>query len=181
MASLNSANVNNKAYRCWFNLNATTVISVDTPVGRTDKAEVHEIVPQGSGGAALASGLDLALGLKRYFSSSLDEISYGKVISQPQAYQDDILRIAEDIKSTRAGNAKLAKMTVEKGLQAHETKTTFVIVGTKKYRGEMEKEASKCPVMFGKMTCQPSGSEVYLGETIHSQGLEAGIEATSID
>ena len=27
MASLNSANVNNKAYRCWFNLKATTVIS----------------------------------------------------------------------------------------------------------------------------------------------------------
>ena len=79
MASLNSANVNNKAYRCWFNLNATTVISVDTPVGRTENAEVHKIVPQGSGGAALASGLDLALGLKRYFSSSLDEISYGKV------------------------------------------------------------------------------------------------------
>ena len=32
--------------------------------------------------------------------------------------------------------------------------------------------------MFGKMTCHPSGSEVYLGETIHSQRLEAGIEAT---
>ena len=140
MASLNSANVNNKAYRCWFNLNATTVISVDTPVGRTENAEVHKIVPQGSGGAALASGLDLALGLKRYFSSSLDKISYGKVRLQPQAYQDDILRIAEDIKSTRAGNAKLAKMTSEKGLKAHETKTTYVIIGTKKYRADISEE-----------------------------------------
>ena len=42
----------------------------------------------------------------------------------------------------------------------------------------MKKEVSESPVMFGKMTCQPSGSEVYLGETMHSQGLEAGIEAT---
>ena len=71
MTSLNTANVNEKEYRCWFKLNATTVISVDTPVGRTEKAKVHEIVPQGSGGAALASTLDLGLGLKRYFSGSL--------------------------------------------------------------------------------------------------------------
>ena len=111
MASLH---VNQKAFRCWFKVNKETVISVDTPVGRTEKATVHEIVPQGSGGAALASALDLGLGLKRYFKGSLDEISYGKVQSQPQAWQDDILRIAEDIQSTRAGNEKLSMMTTEK-------------------------------------------------------------------
>ena len=178
MASLNKANVNKKAYRCWFKLNKTTVISVETPVGRTEKAEVHEIVPQGSGGAALASGLDLALGLESYFSGSSDEICYGKVRSQPQAWQDDILRIAEDINSTRVGNAKLAAMTMEKGLKAHKKKTTYVIIGTKKYREEMEREAEINPVSFGNMTIQPSGSEVYLGEVIHSLGLEAGVEAT---
>ena len=53
MASLNVANVNGKAYSCWYKLNKTTVITVDTPVGKTEKREVHEIVPQGSGGAAL--------------------------------------------------------------------------------------------------------------------------------
>ena len=42
MTSLNTANVNQKAYRCWFKLNATTVISEDTPVGRTEKEDVHE-------------------------------------------------------------------------------------------------------------------------------------------
>ena len=40
------------------------VITVDTPVERTDEATVHKIVPQGSCGAALASALDLGLGLK---------------------------------------------------------------------------------------------------------------------
>ena len=105
-------------------------------------------------------------------------MAYGTVRTQPQAWQDDILRIAEDIKSTRAGNEKLSKMTTEKGLQAHETKTTYVIIGTKGYRSEMEKEVSADPVKFGRLTCQPSGSEVYLGEVIHSQGLEAGVEAT---
>ena len=178
MASLASANVNRKAYRCWYKMNETTVISVDTPVGRSEKATVHEIVPQGSGGAALASALDLALGLKRYFAGSKDEICYGRVQTQPQAWQDDILRVAEDIKSTRAGNAKLSAMSVEKGLKAHETKTTFVVIGTQKYIEEMEQEVVDNPVMFGRLSCQPSLSEVYLGEVIHSQGLEAGVEAT---
>ena len=154
------------------------MISVDTPVGKTERATVHEIVPQSSGGAALASALDLALGLKRYFAGSMDELCYGCVRTQPQAWQDDILRVAENIQSTRAGNAKLSTMSVEKGLKAHESKTTFVIVGAEKYRNAMEQEIVASPVMFGSMTCQPSISEVYLGEVIHAQGLEAGLEAT---
>ena len=178
MASLNQAKVNRKAYRCWFKLNETSVISVDTPVGRTEKAKVHEIVPQGSGGAALGSALDLALGLKAYFSGSQDEISYGKVKSQPQAWQDDILRISENVNSTRAGNAKLAYMTIEKGLKPHPTKTTYIIIGSKKYREEMGNQVISHPVMFGSLTCNPSCSEVYLGEVIHSLGLVAGVEAT---
>ena len=35
MASLHTAKVNQRAYRCWFKVNKETVISVDTPVGRT--------------------------------------------------------------------------------------------------------------------------------------------------
>ena len=42
----------------------------------------------------------------------------------------------------------------------------------------MEKEAEGDPIYFGKFICQPSVSEIYLGEVIHSEGLEAGIEAT---
>ena len=42
----------------------------------------------------------------------------------------------------------------------------------------MEQEVRASPVMFGRLTCQPSDSEVYLGEVIHSRGLEAGLEAT---
>ena len=92
MASLNFAAVNKEAYRCWFKMNETTVITVDTPVGRTETATVHEIVPQGSGGAALASAMDLALCLKRYFAGSKEEICYSRVRTQPQAWQDDILK-----------------------------------------------------------------------------------------
>ena len=90
-------------------INNETFISVDTPVARTGKEVIHEIVPQGSGGAALASALDLALGLKSYFQGSQDEISYGKVTTQPQAWQDDILRIAEDMKKSSQKSSQVWK------------------------------------------------------------------------
>ena len=87
MTSLRKANMNKKAYRCWFKLNQKTVISVATPAGMSEKAEVGETVAQGSGGAALASGADVAQGLEGQFLGSLDEISYGWVRLQPLAYQ----------------------------------------------------------------------------------------------
>ena len=97
MTCLNSANVNKKAYRCWFKLNKKTVISVATPAGMTTSPEAHEVLPQGSGGAALASGCDVARGLERYFAGSLDEISYGSVRLQPLSFQDDICRLAGNL------------------------------------------------------------------------------------
>ena len=75
MTSLGAAKVNRKAYRCWYKLNQNTVISVATPAGMSDKAEVGEIVAQGSGGAALASGADVAQGLEGQFAGSTDEVS----------------------------------------------------------------------------------------------------------
>ena len=84
----------------------------------------------------------------------------------------------ENQKNRRIGNAKLAAMTSQKGLKAHKTKTTYVIIGSNKYREDMKKEATKNPVLFGNIVCQPSESEIYLGEVIHSQGLEAGVIAT---
>ena len=104
MTSLAEANVNKKAYRCWYKLNQNTVISVARPAGMSEKAEVGEIVAQGSGGAALASGADVAQGLEGQFAGSIDEISYGWVRLQPLAYQDDINRLALSVNSTRAGS-----------------------------------------------------------------------------
>ena len=90
MNSLSEVKVNKKAYRTWYKLNKNTVISVITPPGISEKAEAGGIMAQGSGGAALASGLDIARGVQSYFAGSQDEISYGRIRGQPQSYQDDI-------------------------------------------------------------------------------------------
>ena len=77
MATLREANVNQKAYRCWLKLNDNTTIGVPTPAGMTNTAYVGKIVAQGSVGAALVSGADVARGLDSHFSGSQDKMSYG--------------------------------------------------------------------------------------------------------
>ena len=129
MTSLANAKVNKKAYRCWCKLNQKTVIRVATPTGMSEKAEVDEIVAQGSGGVALASGADIAQGLEGQFSGSLDEISYGWVCLQPLAYQDDINRLALNVNSTRAGSQKLFCLMNQKGLKCNPTKTVCISTG----------------------------------------------------
>ena len=69
-----------KMYRVWFNLNSQTGISVVTPSGETEFGEAGELCGQGSAGAALASQLDIDLGISCYFEDSTDEASYGSIV-----------------------------------------------------------------------------------------------------
>ena len=131
MTSLSSVNVNKKAYRCWYKLNKKTVFRVATPAGTTDSSEATDLVPQGSGGAARASALDIGLGLESQFSGSTEEVTYGRVRCNPQAFQDDIARLADDIDTTNYGNVKIAQMLQMKGLDCHPTKTTFLVIPTR--------------------------------------------------
>ena len=110
MDSLYTAGIPMKAYKTWFKLNSKTVISVRTPAGLTEAKEAEELCAQGSGGAALASQLDIDLGLKSHFASSTDEPGYGRVCVRPQAFQDAILRAAQNTSSARAGAIKLSSM-----------------------------------------------------------------------
>ena len=113
---------------------------------------------QGSGGAALASGLDIARGVQSYFAGSQDEVSYGRVRSQPQSYQDDILRLAPDVFSARSGNAKLTAMMRERQLTCHPTKTCYLVYGSKQYKEQAKKELDQEPLMFGDFQVRPQFS-----------------------
>ena len=133
---------------------------------------------QGSGGAALASGADIAQGLECQFSGSLDEISYGWVRLQPLAYQDDINRLTLNVNSTRAGSQKLFCLMNQKGLKCHSTKTVCISIGTTKYREGVKKEIQEEPIMFGDFQMKLVEEEFYLGDVISAQGLEASVERT---
>ena len=143
MTTLKEANVNQKAYRCWFRLNENTTIKVATPAGTTKTANVGEILAQGSGGAALVSGADVARGLDSHFSGSQEEISYGSIRLQPLAYEDVISRLAINVNNTRAGSQKLSCFMAQKGLKCHPTKTVCIIIGTKNTEQKLRKRLTK--------------------------------------
>ena len=88
MNNLYEADIPKEAYRIWFMMNSKTSICVKTPTGLTEYREAGELCGQGSAGASLASQLDIDMGIKSYFSSSTDEIKYGRVRVQPQAFQE---------------------------------------------------------------------------------------------
>ena len=116
MTSLNKVHVNKKAYRCWYKLNKKTVFCVATPAGVKEASEATDLVPQGLGGAARSSGLDIALGIQQQFAGSTEEVEFGRVRCNPQAFQDDIARLGESIECTNYGNIKISQMLELKGL-----------------------------------------------------------------
>ena len=154
MTSLRKVQVDRKAYKCWYKLNERTEFCIATPAGTTSSAEAYDLVPQGSGGAARASALDIGLALESQFSGSTEEVGFGQVRCNPQAFQDDIARLAEDIPTTNYGNVKISKMLELKGLEYHPTKTTFLVIGTKKYQTKIEEELKRNPIVCWKLPMQ---------------------------
>ena len=178
MGSLYTAKVQNKMYRLWFKLNSKTVISVVTPSGETESGEAGELCGQGSAGAALASQLDIDLGVRCYFQDSKDESSYGSVRIQPQSFQDDLLRVAPTLESARVGNIKLNRMLSERLLKCHPKKTCFVLMGTKKYKERVREEVKYLPLKFGDFSMLEKDQDVYLGDVLSSDGLSASVQST---
>ena len=97
--SLHQANVNNKFYRVWYQLNAKTEIEVQTGAGVSARGLAGPVTGQGGGGAVLASALNLNLGVDRYFKDSVDEDCYGPIRLQPLSYIDDVSRSSPDANS----------------------------------------------------------------------------------
>ena len=178
MNSLHEAKIPKKAYRTWFLMNSQTSISVKTPAGQTKFREAGELCGQGSSGAALASQLDIDLGVQSYFRSSTDEISYGSVRVQPQEFQDDILHAVPDVSSARIGNIKMSMMLRERLLRCHPSKTCYLVYGTKNYKKKVKEELEAIPLMFGEIVMKEKESDVYLGDILHSEGMPASVEAT---
>ena len=99
----------------------------------TNTAEAGDLVGQGTAGAGLVSQLNLDRGMQSYFSSSSDELYYGRVRLEYSAYQDDVGKPSGTVKDANIHMVKMANMLVDKGLEAHPTKTGYILFkGNKK-------------------------------------------------
>ena len=91
---------------------------------------------------SLISAANLDKGLDKFFIKEVSEdvSMLRKVRIHPNAYQDDIGSICEDVKMKGSEADKLTKMTLEKILHAHPDKSGLLIIGSKKYKEKVEKE-----------------------------------------
>ena len=139
---------------------------------------VGDCIGQGTAGAALVSQVNLDCGLMEYFEDSKDEVSYGSVRLQPLAYQDDIMRGSRDVLCTQVGNIKMAAMMEEKGLEAHPDKTCYIVCGSRRFKEKVMCDLQSNPIMFGQFPVKQRESDRYLGQMLHSGGLDMCAVAT---
>ena len=78
----------------------------------------------------------------------------------------------------RNGNQKLDRMVKEMCLEIHPTKSNYLVVGTTKFKNEVEAETKEDPIKFGEIELKRAECVTYLGDELHEDGLSASIEAT---
>ena len=143
MHTLYQAKVNKKFYRVWYKLNSKTEIQVKTGAGLSARGLAGPVTGQGGGGAAPASALNLDRGVETYFRGSKDEDAYRRVKLQPLIYVDDLLRSNHNMNCLRDGNIKLDFLLREKQLEAHPTKSGYLIFGSETGGGDNGLKNSK--------------------------------------
>ena len=89
---------------------------------------------------ALNSQFNLDRGIQDYFEGSCDEYYYGSVRCQAVIFQDDTGRTSSTVKEAQAGNTKLDYVFKDKGVEAHQDKSGFLVCGSRKYKEEVMKE-----------------------------------------
>ena len=181
MLSLNEAKIDHKCYRLWYKLNSKVVFTVQTGVGKTDPVMVDDVVAQGTSGASLASSLNIDLGVDSYFHDSTDEVFYGRVRLQPLLFCDDLNRLSDDVRKTKAGLAKLDFAMKEKLLNCHKKKSVYMVYGSSKYKKEVDEQLKEDPLMLGDIVLKNVKSQKYLGDILHEDGLAASVAATVRD
>ena len=178
MQTLHEMGVSKKAANVWFKLNENTEIAVKTAGGVSDTAFVGNCIGQGTAGGALVSQANLDHGLEQYFGNVKDQIHYGDVKIQGLAYQDDVLKGNKDALDAQVGNIRMSAMLKEKGLEAHPDKTCFITCGSKSYKQKVKDDLKEHPLVFGDFVMKERVMEKYLGQMLHSAGLEESALAT---
>ena len=178
MDTLKKIGVNKKAARVWFKLNQNTKICVNTVVGMTDTVSIGDCVGQGSAGASLISQANIGLGLQKHFGEIVEVAHYGDIRIQPLAWQDDVGIPNEDVTMARNNNIRMEEMLSEKLLEAHSDKTVYIVMGSSSFKKKVREELKDSPLVFGSFRMKEKESEKYLGQIIHSGGLEKSSLAT---
>ena len=173
----NKAKIDDKSYRLWFKLNEDTRISVNTSVGKSGSKVIKDSVGQGSSGAALVSALNIGCAVEDAFKNQTST-TIGEVELNSEVFQDDIANLNDNTSKQRQACENIHTELSKKGLSINYNKSKFVVIGNKKQRNEILKEASENPIKMGDSYISNSEQEQYLGDMINQEGCAASITAT---
>ena len=173
-----SSGVKGKDYRNIYLMNKRNRIRVKTGAGYSEYAEAGELLPQGSGGAALYSQKYIDSKVDQMFRGSSDEFRYGKVLGRPAIWMDDIFRGVGSVNEAIAGNIKLDMVASLCQLSFHPDKTGYILMGTEEQKKEMRKEIYEKPIMCGNIKTKEKEADKWLGFWLHSGGLSESVAKT---
>jgi hypothetical protein len=129
----------------------------------------------------MASGLNIDMGVKSYFNDSIDETFYGRVRLQPLLFCDDLNRLGDSVRKTRAGLLKLDFVMKEKMLTCHARKRVYLIYGSDKFKNKVEQKLEDNPLMPGDIILTKVKSHKYLGDILDEGALKKSVAATVKD
>ena len=62
---------------------------------------------------------------------------------------------------------RLSTMLAERGLEAHEDKTGYIVFGSNEFKKNRERELDKMPHNFGKFKVKQKSQDKYLEQVLH--------------
>merc|ERR1711895_218227 len=91
---------------------------------------------------------------------------------------DDLGVPNENVSMARNNNKRMEEMLMEKLLEAHPGKSVYIVTGSSSFKKKVREELKNSPLVFRTFNMKEKESEKYLGQVIHSGGLEKSSLAT---
>ena len=135
-------------------------ISVVTSGGELDAIQIFDSIGQGRFGAALASSLNIGCAI------------YDATLGMTD------LKLNSTLEQARTGAELIGETLAKQRLKSNYGKTKYVILGSEEFKERTRQEAAVNPVKMGSHIIEESKEEKYLGDQIHTDGLEASIPST---
>ena len=176
------AKITGSRYRTYHKLQMNTIISVKTPVGRSEEVNVGSVIGQGAAGAALCSAQamdrDLSVaftGCKSYMKIDAIDKDDDDLLVEPAIYQDDISTQADSMRGCADMHSRVSVAFNDKGLTCNVDKCGILVMGKGQRTREAREFLKEYPVKTMGQPTKIKKNERYLGDYLHEDGLKESV------
>ena len=173
LGEVHANKVTGKLYRLIHEMNKSSKIKVQTPLGETEEKETGPTVTQGSVEAATLSSVSLDNGVDEGFNEKEREVKYLDIVLAPLLYMDDVFRMATNIEDAQYGNERIREVLDPKQLRLNLEKSSFIVVGNKTARVRLQEELKTKPLMLYNSKMKEENMIKYLGDYFRDSSEES--------